>query len=255
MVNSSEQVAADAEQILDNAVHRGKPLQLGGRLEVAHLALALTGRLVRDLRAIVGILFRAVHHRRHHGAVRCRVAAQFVRDQSARLAALSFQQLAEEPLGRPLIASRLHEDVEYIAVFIDTTGSSLLQVINTETASISHQLEFGFFKDSHFTVKTILHFIAEYWEAQELIHHQGFQPKMHQMTVHYRDIWGAVQTIGREVSVGEIIINADRNFALIIQLIGQPVPKLQDIQDSVYLSFVFLYHNSDIRVSVSDYMR
>ena len=51
-----EQVAADPEQILDDAVHRCEPLQMGGRLEAAHLALTLTGRLMRDVRAIVFIL-------------------------------------------------------------------------------------------------------------------------------------------------------------------------------------------------------
>ena len=58
---------------------------------------------------------RAAHRWRrsegHHGAVRRRAAAQRVRDQWSRLAALSFQQRAEEPCGRPPIAPRRHEDV------------------------------------------------------------------------------------------------------------------------------------------------
>ena len=61
-----------------------------GRLEPAHLALALTGRLMRELRAIVFVLPGTVDHGRHHGPVRGRVAAELVRDQPARLAALSF---------------------------------------------------------------------------------------------------------------------------------------------------------------------
>jgi hypothetical protein len=41
VVNSVEQVTADPEEILNDAVHRCEALQLGGRLEPAHLALAL----------------------------------------------------------------------------------------------------------------------------------------------------------------------------------------------------------------------
>ena len=75
MVGGPEQVAADPEEILNDAVHRCEPLQMGGRLEAAHLALALTGRLMRDLRAIVFVPPGTVDHGRHHGAVHCRIAA------------------------------------------------------------------------------------------------------------------------------------------------------------------------------------
>ena len=74
-VSRPEQVAADPEEILNDAVHRCEPLQMGGRLEDAHLALALTGRLMRDLRAIVFVPPGTVDHGRHHGAVHCRIAA------------------------------------------------------------------------------------------------------------------------------------------------------------------------------------
>ena len=56
MVNRTEQMAADPEQILDNAVHRCEPWQLGGRLEPTHLALPVTGRLMRDRCSIVFVL-------------------------------------------------------------------------------------------------------------------------------------------------------------------------------------------------------
>ena len=46
-----------------------------GRLEAAHLALTLTGRLMRDFRAIVFVLPGTVDHGRHHGTVRRRIAA------------------------------------------------------------------------------------------------------------------------------------------------------------------------------------
>ena len=60
-------------------------------IETAHLALALSNRLVRDLGAVVRILIRAVDHRRRHRAARRRVTAQLVGDQPARDTASAFQ--------------------------------------------------------------------------------------------------------------------------------------------------------------------
>ena len=48
VVSSTEQMSADPEQILDDAVHRGEPLQLGGRLESSHLLVAAEQRLLTD---------------------------------------------------------------------------------------------------------------------------------------------------------------------------------------------------------------
>ena len=68
-------MSAHSEEILHQAVHGHAPLHVGGRLEAAHLALTLTGRLMRDVRAIVFVLPGTVDHRRHHGTVRRRIAA------------------------------------------------------------------------------------------------------------------------------------------------------------------------------------
>ena len=65
--NRPQQMSAHAEEILHDAVHRREALQLAGRLEAAHLALALPGRLVSDFRAIVGVLGRDVDDGGHHG--------------------------------------------------------------------------------------------------------------------------------------------------------------------------------------------
>ena len=43
-MNSAEQMSADPEEILYDAVHRCEALQMGGRLEPAHVALALADR-------------------------------------------------------------------------------------------------------------------------------------------------------------------------------------------------------------------
>ncbi len=55
-MSCSEQMSAEPEEILYDAVHRCKALQMGGRLEPAHLPLPLAGRLMRDLCSIVFVL-------------------------------------------------------------------------------------------------------------------------------------------------------------------------------------------------------
>ena len=75
VVNGSEQVTADPEEMLYDAVNRCEPLQLGGRFERAHLALPLADWLMGDFCSIVFVLPRTVAHGRHHGVVRSRVAA------------------------------------------------------------------------------------------------------------------------------------------------------------------------------------
>ena len=66
-------MSADPKEILHHTMDGGEPLQMSGRLEAAHLALALAGRLVRDLGAIVRVLLSDVNDRRHHGPVGRRV--------------------------------------------------------------------------------------------------------------------------------------------------------------------------------------
>ena len=118
VVSCPEQVTSDTKEILYDPVHRCEALQMGGRLEPAHLPLPLADWLMRDLCSIVLVLPRTVDDGRHHWTVRRRVTAQLVRDQAARLAALSLQELAEEPCGRLPIAPRLHEDVEDISILV-----------------------------------------------------------------------------------------------------------------------------------------
>lgn len=47
------------------------------------------------------------------------IARQPVRHQPVRFASLSFQQLAKEAFGCSPISSRLHEDVDHVAVLVD----------------------------------------------------------------------------------------------------------------------------------------
>ena len=51
--------------------------------------------------------------------MRCAVAAQLVCHQPPGFASLTFQELAEEPLGRLPVAARLDENVDHVAVLVN----------------------------------------------------------------------------------------------------------------------------------------
>ena len=114
-----QEVSTDSEEMLHDTVNRREPLELSGRRETPHLALTLSGRLMRDLRAVVRVLIGAVEHRWHHRATGGRVTAQLVGDQASRHVPLVLQQLAKEAHRGVPIPSRLHEDVEDITGLID----------------------------------------------------------------------------------------------------------------------------------------
>ena len=119
VVNRSEQVTADTEEVLHESVYREKPLRVRGGFESTHLPLALARRLMRDLRSIVLVLPGAVNDGRHDRGVGRRIAAQLVRDQTVGRPALSFQDLTKEAHRGPAVAPRLDQDVEEVAVLVD----------------------------------------------------------------------------------------------------------------------------------------
>jgi len=55
----------------------------------------------------------------------CGVATQFVGDDCAWNVLQTFQQFAEESLGGLFIVMRLHQDIEYFAVLINSTPQVL----------------------------------------------------------------------------------------------------------------------------------
>ena len=58
--------------------------------------------------------------------MRCCIAPQLVGDQPPGLASLTFQQLTEEVFGRTPIAARLEQDVDHVAVLVDSTPEIVL---------------------------------------------------------------------------------------------------------------------------------
>ena len=91
MVSRPQEVPTDSEEILHDTVNRREPLELSGRRETPHLALTLSGRLMRGLRAVVRVLIGAVEHQWHHRATGGRVTAQLVGDQASRHVPLVLQ--------------------------------------------------------------------------------------------------------------------------------------------------------------------
>ena len=114
-------MSPDSEEIQHESVDREKPLRVRSGFEQAHLSLALSRRLMRNLCAIVRVSVRAMGDGRHDRSVRSLVAAQLVGDQSPRLTLLALQQLAEKTFGSPAVTTRLDEDIEDVAIVIDGT--------------------------------------------------------------------------------------------------------------------------------------
>ena len=114
-------MSPDSEEIQHESVDREKPLRVRGEFEPAHLSLALSRRLMRNLCAVVLVSVRAMGDGRHDCSVRSPVAAQLVGDQSHGLTLVALQQLAKKACGSPAVAPRLDEDIEDVAIVIDGT--------------------------------------------------------------------------------------------------------------------------------------
>jgi len=118
-VNHAEQMSAYVKEILNGSVHREKSLRVGSGLEATHRAFPFPSWLVGYFPPIVPVLGGAMNHGRHCGAEPRGATAQFVRDQSSRDTALSFERRADGAYGRPPIAPGLHEDIDDVAVVVD----------------------------------------------------------------------------------------------------------------------------------------
>ena len=112
-------MSPDPEEIQHESVDREKPLRVRSGFEPAHLSLALSRRLMRNLCAVVLVSVRAMGDGRHDRSVRSPVAAQLVGDQSHGLTLLALPQLAKKACGSPAVAMRLDEDIDDVAILID----------------------------------------------------------------------------------------------------------------------------------------
>jgi len=88
------------------------------RFESLHATLALARGLVRVFRPVVEITMLAMLHSWQEFALGRPIALQLIRDHHSRDVPQAFEQLAEKFLGRGLVATPLHENVQDMAVLI-----------------------------------------------------------------------------------------------------------------------------------------
>src|SRR3954447_57742 len=82
--------------------------------------------------SIVQALVPAVLDPGHQLPLRRRIARQLVRDHDPRRPALLLQQLAQQPLGRFLVAPALDQHVEHGAVLVDGAPQPVLRAGNPD---------------------------------------------------------------------------------------------------------------------------
>jgi hypothetical protein len=103
-----------------DAAERGQePLRVPDRREAFHRPLALPGRLVRVLGAVVQLRRPAMPHRRHELVVRQLVAGELVGDDHPGHVPQAFEQSAEEVLCGHRVSARLDQNVAHVAVLVD----------------------------------------------------------------------------------------------------------------------------------------
>jgi hypothetical protein len=116
---SREEVTPRSEVLGDRPIGGEEPLRVSWRLEALHAPLPLAGRLVGVFRAVIQIPVLAMLHPRQQLLLRGAIAFQLVGDDHPRHVRQSLQQLTEELLGRFLVATTLHQDIEDVPVRVN----------------------------------------------------------------------------------------------------------------------------------------
>jgi hypothetical protein len=119
-------LTVEREEVVDLVVRREEPLRLAGGFEPLHLPLASSRRLARILGPVVEPFVAAVLDPGHQFFLRRGIARQLVRDQHPRRPHLLLQELAQQALGRLLVAPALHQHVEHEAVLVDRPPQPVL---------------------------------------------------------------------------------------------------------------------------------
>jgi hypothetical protein len=119
VVGGGDAIAAERKEVVDLIMRREEPLCLAGGLEPLHLPFASSCRLVRVFRSVVQALVPAVLDPGHQLLLRRAVTGELIRDHDARRPHLLLQQLAQQALGRVLVASAPHQHIEHDAVLVD----------------------------------------------------------------------------------------------------------------------------------------
>jgi hypothetical protein len=119
-------IAAEMEEVGDLVVGGKETLCLPRRLETLHLPFSSSHWLVRILGPVVEALVLAVLDPGYHLPLGRPIAREPVGDYDPLHPALPLQQLAQQALGGPLIASALHQHVEYHPGLVHITPEPVL---------------------------------------------------------------------------------------------------------------------------------
>jgi len=119
VVGGRQQVPTGPKVRRDAAERGQESLRVPDRREAFHRPLAVPGRLVRVLGAVVQVLRPAMRHRRHELAVRHLVAGELVGDDHPGHVPQARAQAAEELLCGHRVSARLDQNVERVAVLVD----------------------------------------------------------------------------------------------------------------------------------------
>ncbi len=104
--------------LADRAVGRQKSLGMTDRFEAPHPSFPLPSRLVGIFGLIVQALVLPVFHGFQDLFLGCPIAGQFVGHDHSRHVPQSLQQFTEELLGRRLVATLLHQDVQDVPFLV-----------------------------------------------------------------------------------------------------------------------------------------
>src|SRR3954467_14523540 len=113
-------MALQVEGVVDGGVEAEKPLSRAGRLEPLHLALSSSYSLLRVLGAVVQAPPLLVPTTQPKCPERGGIGGQLIGDGQLRRKALLPEQLAHQPLGCSLVPARLHQDLEDLALLVDS---------------------------------------------------------------------------------------------------------------------------------------
>jgi hypothetical protein len=118
-------------KVLGNGTIGGEEaLRVPGGLKPLQAPLALAGRLVGVLRAVIEVAVLAMFHPRENLPLRRPVAFELVGDEHAGHVCEPLEEFAEEFLGGLLVAPTLHEDIEDVAVLIHGSPEVMRFAIN-----------------------------------------------------------------------------------------------------------------------------
>jgi hypothetical protein len=123
-------VPSRVEVLGDGPVGGEEALRVSRRLEALQAPLPLAGRLVGVFGAIVQVPVLAMFHTREALSLRRLVAFELVRDEDPRHIRQPLQQLAEKFLCRLLMTTALDENIQDVAILIDSSPQIMPGIVN-----------------------------------------------------------------------------------------------------------------------------